>query len=89
MPTYKVLLVCDRCGIEWKGLDDYMGSGPPLTTGGFRFYNQDGEPSIWNRFAQGIEDIICYRCMWRDETYLEAYPWMKNKTTQALIMGKY
>lgn len=71
-------------------MDEYMEStGVPLTTGGFRFYNRDGTPSIWNGFAKGVEDIICYSCMWQDEAYLEKYPWMRNPTTQRLILEKF
>lgn len=81
-------LLCDRCGLEFSGLDTFTAQGgEPRTAGGYRFYNKDFSPSLWHRFVRGMEEIICNRCMWKDEKYLAQYPHMRKGYIQDLIMA--
>lgn len=72
-------ITCDRCSKVKKCLDFYTTTGNPITVGFYRFYDKSNEPTIWCKFAKGMEEIICRECMWADEDYLTRYPHMRRQ----------
>ena len=79
---------CDRCDDDVQGLDTHTTHGTPVTVGFYRFLNHDNTDSIWAEFRQGIEELVCRRCMWSDEKFLDKYPHLRNPRIRELIVGK-
>lgn len=84
-----IQLVCDRCfdtfpGYEYRTLH---GNGH-YYVGYYRFVDTDGKPTVWIRFARGMEEMICRECMWKDSEFLKEYPHMRNRRILDMIITK-
>jgi hypothetical protein len=78
MPTANVVSVtCSRCGRTIEGMEFEEG-----TAG---FYRVQG--TIWQKYANDHEQILCDGCMWTDERYLADYPFMRGATADEVKHG--